>query len=112
MEQVMKATKTKVVLSATTGRPVESIGQMIRDAKPVVDDRKTAEARAMKIQTSRIGKRQSKGEDWSGAANDNVSMPAIRWLLTQKKDELLKPLLAYRRSFCPGRRKGPPNKRA
>lgn len=91
----MKETKVKVVLSATTGRPVQSIGEMIRDAKPLVEARKKAEARAMKIQTSRIGKRQSKGEGWSGAANDNVSMPAIRWLLTQKKDELLKPLLAY-----------------
>ncbi|OVE92247.1 hypothetical protein B7W89_07680 [Agrobacterium tumefaciens] len=91
----MKTAKVNVVLSATTGRPVESIGQMIRDAKPIVEARKNAEAKAMKIQTSRIGKRQSKGDGWNGAANDNVSMPAIRWLLTQKKDEMLKPLLAY-----------------
>lgn len=89
------AKKVEVVLSATTGRPVESIGRMIANAKPVVDARKKAESKAMKILTSQIGKRQSKGADWNGAANDNVSMPAIRWLLTQKKDDLLKPLLAY-----------------
>jgi hypothetical protein len=84
----------RIVRSATDGKPIP-VSEMIRDAKPVVIERKRKEAKAMKLQTSRIGRRAAKGFDWDGAANDNVSMPAIKWLRVNRDEEMLKPFLAY-----------------
>ena len=84
----------RIVTSATDGRPLP-IAEMIREARPIVNAKKAKEARAMKIQTSRIGRRAAKGFDWDGSANDNVSMPAIKWLRTNRDEEMLKPFLAY-----------------
>ena len=90
----VRAANENVVKSATDGRPLE-IAQMIRDAKPAVDARRKEEAKAMRIEVARIGKRAAKGRDWDGkAANDNTT-PAIKWLLAGQRKEMLQPLLAY-----------------
>ena len=90
----MKAANDNVVRSATTGQPL-MIGQMIRDGRAVVAERRKEEAKAMKIEAARIGKRAARGADWDGkAANDNTT-PAIKWLLAGQRKDMLEPLLAY-----------------
>ena len=90
----MKASNDNVLRSATTGQPIE-IAQMIRDGREAVTERKRMEAKAMKVEVARIGKRAARGADWDGkAANDNTT-PAIKWLLAGQRKEMLEPLLAY-----------------
>lgn len=90
----MKADNDNVVRSSTTGQPL-NIAQMIRDGRGAVTERRKEEAKAMKIEAARIGKRAARGSDWDGrAANDNTT-PAIKWLLAGQRKEMLEPLLAY-----------------
>lgn len=90
----MKAANDNFVRSATTGKVLDVAG-MVREGAHQRQKRGQEEAKAMKIETRRIGQRAKKGADWDGAANDNVHLPAIKWLIQTGRKEMLKPLLDF-----------------